>query len=335
MDFNTILFSLLGALIATYAILDGFDFGVGCILFLTRSEEERDLLIASIGPVWDGNQVWLLAIADVLFGAFPLAFTTVFSGFYVAFMLLLTALVARSVATEYRHMHSSARWIRVWDSILAGGCLGSAVVLGIAAGNVLRGLPLRPGFTWQGTFLGLLNPYAILIGTVSTTLFVMHGALYLRMKTDGELCNRLGRIALRAYYVFLLLYGAAAAATVYVSPFLFGKVGSPLFWDLAVLLTAALASIPFALQAERKATAFLTSSAAIALMVMLTALSLYPVLVPSSLGHQLSLTIYNAASTHGTLVNMLVIASIGIPIVLGYTFVVYRIFRGLARPGQG
>jgi len=336
MDLNTILFALLGVLVAGYAILDGFDLGVGAILLLRWTKEERGVLVASIGPVWDGNQVWLLAIADVLFGAFPLAFTTLFSGFYLAFILVLVAIIARTVAIEYRHMHPSSRWLRFWDNALGGGCFALALLLGVAVGNILRGLPIGAGFTWKGSFLGLLNPYAILIGITICTLFTVHGAVYLKMKTEGELADRLGRIALRTYFVFLLLFAVSVAATSSVSPLLFRKAGSPAFLGLASLIGAALASIPFAIRAEIKGAAFLASSVAIVSMIALTAISAYPVLVPSIVSPELSLTIYNAASTHSTLVAMLIVACIGMPIMLGYTFVVYRIFKGPARwPSQG
>ena len=331
MDLNTILFLLVGVLVVGYAILDGFDLGVGMLSLLARSKEERNLHVASIGPVWDGNEVWLLATADVLFGAFPLVFTTVFSGFYLAFMLLLVALVARAVAIEFRLLQPSSLWIRFWDWAFGLGSLASALLLGLVVGNVVRGVPIGPGFAWKGSFLGLLNPYAILVGIVSCTLLFMHGAVYLWMKTEGEFSDRLSRIALYAYCVFLLLYGVVIAATVFVSPFLFRKAASLVFLGFTGLLGTALVSIPIMIRTRRKGVAFVASSATIALMIIAVASSVYPVLVPSSLNPELSLTIYNAASTPGTLVLVLAIALIGIPIMLGYTFTVYRVFRGPTR----
>lgn len=334
MDLNTILFLLVGVLVVGYAILDGFDLGVGMLSLFARSKEERDLHVASIGPVWDGNEVWLLATGDVLFGAFPLVFTTVFSGFYLAFMLLLVALVARAVAIEFRLLHPSSRWVRFWDWAFGLGSLASALLLGVAVGNVLRGVPIGPGFAWEGSFLGLLNPYALLIGIVSCALLLTHGAVYLWTKTDGELSDRLRRMALYAYIVFLSLYGVTLAATLIVSPFLFRKAGSLVLLGFTALLIAALASIPFMIRRGMKRAAFLASSATIALIITVTASSVYPVLVPSSLSPELSLTIYNAASTPGTLALMLIIALIGLPIMLGYTFAVYRVFRGPTRTSQ-
>ena len=331
MDLNTIWFVLVGVLVAGYAVLDGFDLGVGALSLFARGKAERDLHVAAIGPVWDGNEVWLLTGGGALFAAFPAVYATVFSGFYLALMLLLLALIARAVSLEFRGLVASERWIRAWDWAFGLGSLLPAVLFGVAVGNVLRGVPVGPGFAWQGSFLGLLNPYAILVGLVSATFFVMHGALFLRMKTEGDLARRLGRVALGAHLAFLLLYALATAATVRVSPFLFQKTSSPLFWTLAALLAVALSAVPVATRAGRRGLAFTASSATITLMILVAALSAYPVLVPSSLGLENSLTVYNASSTPRTLVTMLVIALAGVPIVLGYTIWMYRVFRGPAR----
>ena len=331
MDINTILFALLVIMIAGYAILDGFDLGVGTLSLFAQSNEERDLNVASIGPVWDGNQVWLLATGNVLFSAFPLVFSTILSAFYIPFVLLLVALIARALPMEFRHMHPSSRWVRFWDRAMGVGSLSAAILLGVAMGNVLRGLPIGPDFAWKGGFLGLLNPYSLLIGILSCSLFIMHGAVYSWMKTEGELSERYNRIALGAFRVFLSLYGVAAVATAYVSPTLFPKTGNLGFWAISMLLVLALASIPFAIRAGRKGAAFFASSATIALMIVVTALSAHPVIVPSLIGPDWSLTIYNAASTPRTLTMMLIIASIGMPIMLAYTIAIYRVFRGPAR----
>jgi len=327
MDLNTLLFLLVGVLVVGYTVLDGFDLGVGIVPLFARSKEERDLHVASIGPVWDGNEVWLLATGNMLFGAFPLVFTTVFSGFYLAFMLLFVALVARAVAMEFRLLHPSPLWVRFWDGAFGLGSLASAFLLGVAVGNVLRGVPVGPGFVWQGSFVGLLNPYGLLIGLVSCVLLLMHGALYLWMKTEGPWSDRFRRIALYAYAVFLPLYGVAVAATGFVSPLLFRKTGSLVFGGVITLLAAALAAIPCMIRTGMKGGAFLASSASVVLLIIVTASSVYPVLVPSSLDPEWSLTIYNTASAPGTLLRMLLIALVGLPIILGYTFAVYRVFR--------
>ncbi len=335
MDLETIWFLLVGVLIAGYAVLDGFDLGVGALYLFARSKEERDLHVAAIAPVWDGNEVWLITGGGALFAAFPIVYATVFSGFYLAFMLLLVALIARAVSIEFRALMPGSSWAKAWDWAFGLGSLLPTVLFGVAVGNILRGVPIGPApeFAWQGSFLGLLNPYALLVGLVSCSFFVMHGANYLRMKTDGQLADRMGRVALAAFFAFLALYAVATAATVAVSPFLFQKLGSPLFWALSALLAAALAATPAFVRSGRKGLAFLASSATIVLMILVTAFSAYPVIVPSSTSLANSLTIYNSASTPRTLTVMLVIALVGVPLVLVYTLMVYRIFRGKAQIG--
>ena len=332
MDLHTTAFLLLAALLSVYAILDGFDLGVGILSLFARSKAERGLHVAAIGPVWDGNEVWLLASGNVLFGAFPVAFATVFGGFYLPLVFVLLALIARAVSIEFRLLHASSRWLRTFDLGFGLGSLVPALLFGVAVGNVLRGVPVGPGFAWQGSFVGLLNPYALLVGLVACAFFVMHGALYLRGKVEGALADRMRRIALAAHAVFVALYAAATVMTTRVSPGLFAKAGSPLFLTLCALLAAALAAIPLATAVGKVKLAFAASSATIALAVLLAALSAHPVLVPSTLGAGLSLTIYNAASTPGTLRAMLAIACAGVPLIAGYTFAIYRVFRGPARP---
>ncbi|HTP28558.1 MAG TPA: cytochrome d ubiquinol oxidase subunit II, partial [Anaeromyxobacteraceae bacterium] len=275
--------------------------------------------------------VWLLTGGGALFAAFPPVYATVFSGFYLALMLLLLALIARAVSLEFRGLVDSEGWRRVWDWAFGLGSILPSVLFGVAVGNILRGVPIGPDFEWKGSFLGLLNPYSLLVGLVSCALFAMHGALYLRMKTEGALASRLKRIALGAFAAFLALYAAATASTVAVSPSLFHKAHSLPFGILTALLLVALVVIPLATRAGRPGLAFAGSAAAIALMIFVSALSTYPVLVPSRLGLEGSLTIYNASSTPRTLATMLAIAVVGVPIVLGYTIWMYRTFKGPVR----
>jgi cytochrome d ubiquinol oxidase subunit II len=337
MDLNSIWFVLVGVLIAGYAVLDGFDLGVGVLHLFARSEEERRLHLQSIGPFWDGNEVWLLTGGGALFAAFPMVYATVFSGFYLALMLLLVALIARAVSMEFRNLLEGAAWRRAWDVAFGVGSLLPAVLLGVAVGNVLRGVPVTAEGEWAGSFLGLLNPYAILVGLVSLAFFTLHGALYLRMKATGELHERMGRWIPGLWGAFAALYAAATVATVYVSPFLFeGALRNPLWLAPAVLVVAACAAIPLLHRADRPGLAFVASSTTIVAAILAAAASLFPRLVPSSLGLEKSLTIYNAASTPRTQTVMLVIALAGMPIVIAYTIWVYRMFRGkVALSGEG
>ncbi|BDG10334.1 cytochrome d ubiquinol oxidase subunit II [Anaeromyxobacter paludicola] len=335
MDLNTTWFLLVGVLISGYAVLDGFDLGVGILHLFAKSDAERDVHVGAIGPVWDGNEVWLLTGGGALFAAFPVVYATIFSGYYLALMLLLVALILRAVAMEFRHNVEAPAWRRAFDWAFGVGSLLPAILFGVAVGNVLRGVPLTPEHEWAGSFLGLLNPYAVLIGLVSLAMFVMHGALYLRMKSEGALHERMGKVAVGAWIAFLAVYALATVATFFVSPFLFEKATSnPAFWGLLLLLAGGLATIPRATRAGRSGTAFLASSVVIVSAIFLAAVSLFPRLVPSLGGLENSLDIYNSASSPKTQGVMLVIALLGMPLVLAYTAAVYRIFRGKVRPGH-
>ncbi len=327
-------FVLFGVLIAGYAILDGFDLGVGALSLFARDSRERGMYMDAIAPVWDGNEVWLLTGGGALFAAFPPVYATVFSGFYLALVLVLLALIFRAVSFEFRNRLESAGWIRAWDWAFGLGSLLPAILFGVAVGNILRGVPLAPNGEFAGTFWGLLNPYALLVGLLSLAMFLTHGALYLALKTDGDLRARMERLAPALWVAWVALYVVATVASLFVSPFLFeGVLSSPLFWVLFLALLAALISIPVALKGGRHRGAFLASCVAIATQIGLAAVGLFPRLVPA-LGHpERSLTAFNASSTARTLSTMLVIALIGMPIVIAYTTFIYRVFKGKVREG--
>jgi cytochrome bd ubiquinol oxidase subunit II len=331
-DLNTIWFFLVGVLIIGYAILDGFDLGVGVLHLFTGNDSEKRININAIGPVWDGNEVWLLTGGGALFAAFPIVYATVFSGFYIAFMLLLTALIFRAVSFEFRkYMETSAskKW---WDLAFGLGSLVPALLYGVAIGNIMRGLPieLKDGKVFSSvTFPGLLNPYALLVGVLSLVLFTMHGAIYMTMKSDGEQRERMIGWATKTWTLFIILYILATLFTFFSAHYLFaGILSNPLFWIFIVLLFASILYIPVGLRARRFGLTFFSSSVMIAMMILLLAVSLFPRLVPSSVDLTNSLTIYNACSTPKTLSVMLIIALIGMPIVVGYTIFIYRIFKG-------
>lgn len=329
MDLNTAWFLLIWVLLIGYAILDGFDLGVGVLHLFARDERQRRIHMSAIGPVWDGNEVWLLAGGGAMFAAFPIVYATVFSGFYLAFMLLLLALILRAVSIEFRGQVDSPGWRKLWDFCFGLGSLIPAILFGVAVGNVLRSLPIEADGTLNVPFLSLLNPYALLVGILSLTLFVMHGAAFLAARTEGDLQQRMTRWATGAWIVFVMLYLAATIATFFVSPFLLeGILANPLFWVFFVLLLAAIVYMPIASRAGKPVRAFLASSVTIASMIALTAVSLFPRAVPSSIDLANSLTIYNASSTPRTLTVMLIIALIGMPIVIAYTACVYYVFMG-------
>lgn len=334
---QTIWFILVFVLLTGYAILDGFDLGVGVLHLFARGDRERRIHLNAIGPVWDGNEVWLLTGGGALFAAFPIVYATVFSGFYLALMLLLAALILRAVSMEFRSKVESPTWRRFWDWGFGLGSLLPAILFGVAFGNILRGVPITADQEWAGSFLGLLNPYAILIGVLSLVLFTMHGAIYLTTKSEGEMQQRVAKSVKPLWWTFFILYGAATVATAWVAPMLMiGLTRNPLFWVLLALLMGSGIAIPkFACGCvKRYGYAFIASSAVIAAMMGLAALSLFPNLVPSSLGAAYSLSIRNASSSPRTLGVMLVIALIGMPLVIAYTAIIYRVFKGKVVLGE-
>ncbi len=239
------------------------------------------------------------------------------------------ALIFRAVSFESRGKVDSPGWRRFWDWSFGLGSLIPAILFGVAVGNILQGLPIDADGTFTGSFPGLLNPYAILIGILSLVLFVMHGALYMTLKTDGEPRNRMGRWASGAWIVFVFLYVLATIFTIFVARYLFdGVLVNPLFWILFIVLLAAIVYLPVALKAGRYFHAFLSSSLVIITMIGLAAVSVFPRMVPSSINLANSLTIYNASSTPRTLTVMLIIALIGMPLVIAYSVYIYWVFKG-------
>jgi len=329
MDLNTTWYLLFGVLIIGYAILDGFDFGVGILSLFARNNNEKRIHMNSIGPVWDGNEVWLLTAGGALFAAFPIVYATVFSGFYIALMLLLATLIFRAISMEFRNKVDSDSWRKLWDWSFGLGSLLPSILFGVAVGNILKGVPITADKMWAGSFLGLLNPYAILIGLLSMVMFIMHGALYMTLKSDGELLERMKKWASGAWIGFIVLYFSVTIYTIFEAGYLFeGILGNPLFWILFIILLSAIINIPVALKTGKYFRAFLSSSVTILAVIGLAAVSMFPRLVPSSIDLDYSLTIYNAASTPRTQTVMLVIALIGMPIVIGYTIYIYRVFKG-------
>lgn len=329
MDLNIIWFLLVGVLVIGYAILDGFDLGVGVIQLFTKDKQEKKININSIGPVWDGNEVWLLTGGGALFAAFPIVYATVFSGFYLAFILLLAALIFRAVSFEFRKYVETEKARGYWDMAFAVGSTVAALLYGVAFGNILHGVPIDQNGNYLGTFLGLLNPYALIVGVLGLVMQTMHGAIYLTMKTEGKQKEKMIALVNKLWIAFVALYFIATMATFFYASFLFkGMLGNPIFWVLLIALFAGIMFIPIAIKAGRYGYAFLSSSVMIAMMLLLSALSLFPRLVPSSVDLAYSLTIYNASSTPRTLLTMLIIALLGMPFVVGYTIFIYRVFRG-------
>jgi cytochrome d ubiquinol oxidase subunit II len=329
LDLNTVWFGLVGVLLTGYAILDGFDLGVGALHLLTTKDEHRRLMINAIGPVWDGNEVWLVTGGGALFAAFPEVYATVFSGFYMAFMLLLCMLIFRAVAIEFRSKQPMRWWRQTWDVSFSVASLGCSLLFGVAFGNIIWGVPLDAQREFAGSFLGLLNPYALLVGVTTVALFMMHGAIYVVLKTEGELHEIARGWINNTIIFFIICYGVTTMATLLYLPHMSEHMQRhPVFFVVPVLTMLAIANIPREIHHGRDFLAFLSSGATMAGLMALVAVGIFPYLVLARPSPDLSLTIYNAASSPKTLYIMLIIALIGVPIVLAYTSSIYYIFRG-------
>lgn len=328
-DLNLIWYVLVGVLFTGYAMLDGFDLGVGALQLFVKKDEHRRLLLNSIGPVWDGNEVWLVTGGGALFAAFPEAYATVFSGFYLPFMLLLCSLIFRAVAIEFRSKEEWTWWRQFWDVAFSLGSLVAALLIGVAMGNIVRGIPLDSHHEFAGTFLGLLNPYALLMGITTVLLFAMHGAIYLAMKTEGELLEIVSGWIPRLIGFFLASYFLFNLYTLVEVPWVLETVRARPYVFLVVILNVLIVlNIPREIHNGREFNAFVSSCAAMALMMATFGLTYFPNMVLSAPSPENSLTIINAASTQKTLGIMLIIAIIGVPLVLAYTASIYWVFRG-------
>lgn len=329
LDLNTVWFVLVGVLFTGYAMLDGFDLGVGALHLFTRTDEERRVMLNAIGPVWDGNEVWLVTGGGALFAAFPLVYATVFSGMYMAFMLLLAALIFRAVAIEFRSKQPMRWWRQMWDVGFAAGSIASSLLIGVAMGNIAWGLPLNAEQEYAGGLPGLLHPYSLLLGVTTVALFMMHGAIYLVLKTEGGLQRKIRGWVNHCVIFFIIGYATLTMATLLYVPHLTEKLRAhPWFFGVAVAGMLAIANIPREIHRGRDFAAFLSSCTAMIALMILFGLEMYPHLVVSRPELANSLDVTNAASSPRTLAIMLTIAIIGIPIVLAYTVSIYWIFRG-------
>jgi cytochrome d ubiquinol oxidase subunit II len=329
LDLNLIWFIIVGCLFTGYAILDGFDLGVGALHLLTHSDEERRLMLNSIGPVWDGNEVWLVTGGGALFAAFPEVYATSFSGFYLAFMLLLIMLIFRAVAIEFRSKQKMAWWRSGWDWSFAISSISCAFLQGVALGNIGLGIPLDARHEFVGTFLGLLNPYALLVGITTVSMFAMHGTIYVILKTEGELHQKARSWLIYTLPIFIVFYAITTMITLLYVPQMTEHIRhQPLFFIIAILNMVSIANIPREIFHERDFAAFISSCLTIVFMMMLFGLGVFPFLLPSTPDWHHGLHIYNAASSHKTLGILLLIAILAVPLVCSYTASIYWIFRG-------
>ena len=332
MDLNTLWFILIAVLYTGFFILEGFDFGVGVLLpFLSRDRDpqkvdrKRRLIINTIGPHWDGNEVWLLTAGGATFAAFPEWYATMFSGFYLALFLLLLVLIARGVAFEFRSKDQHPRWRSLWDWSIFVGSLVSPILLGVAFANMVRGVPIDAQMNYVGGFFNLLNPYALLAGVTALVTFVLYGAIFLSLKTSGEIMEKALAVARRLWIIVAVLLLLLAVST-YIATDAVEQLGiiSAL---VPLACIAAVVAAGYFLRKNRPGLAFTLIAVSIALAVATLFMILYPRVMVSSLNPDYSLTIYNASSTPYTLTIMTIVALIFTPVVLFYQAWSYRVFR--------
>ena len=317
-------------------MLDGFDLGVGILhLFIPTTDHEKRLFINSIGPLWDGNEVWLVTFGGALFAAFPIVYASIFSSYYIAFNLLLFGLIFRAVAIEFRSKGKSARWRRTFDIAFSVASMVISVLMGIAIGNALWGIPIGERGIYQGTLMDLLNPYALVTGLLALALFAMHGAIFLYLKTEGDLQKRMVPWMWRTFGIFMVMYMLVTIITLVSRPEVTRHfIDYPVGWGIVLLNVLAIANIPRSIFNGQAFLGFLSSCLVILSLIFLFGVALFPNLVVSSLGEAYNLTIYNASSSQKTLQIMSIIAAIGMPLVLTYTAVIYWIFRGKVKLGE-
>ena len=362
-DFETlklIWWLLLGLLLIGFAIMDGFDLGVGMLLpFVARSDTERRVVINTVGPVWEGNQVWLILGAGAIFAAWPTLYAASFSGFYLAMLLVLAALILRPVGFKFRSKMPGAHWRSAWDWALFAGGTVPTVVFGVAMGNLLKGVPFSFDAELRATYafglFHLLNPYALLCGLVSTAMLITHGAVYLTMKTDGAVARRAGRVTRYAGFAWTLLFAAAgiwlwksgygvaitggalpqaepnplAKTAVFQSGAWLANYGR---WPITMLVPAIGLGAPLLVAAlaglRRRLIVLVISGLGIAGVIGAMGVSLFPFLLPSSSFPGSSLTVWDASSSQRTLRIMLIATTIFLPIIIAYTSWVYHVLRG-------
>ena len=351
---------LLGILLTGFAVMDGFDLGAAALLRATaKTDVERRTVINSVGPVWEGNQVWLILGGGAIFAAWPQLYAVSFSGFYLAMFVILVALILRPVAFKFRSKREEAGWRNAWDWVLCLAGIVPALIFGVAMGNVLLGVPFRfaPDLRiyYEGTFFGLLTPFALLCGLVSLSMLLMHGAAWLVFKTEGDVAKRAARYGAIAAVLTTVLFALAGVwlangingyeitsainttgpsnplaktAAVASGAWLANFKAQPALWVLPALGLLLPLISALGMRGRKEWLTLLSSGFAIASIILTVGAAMFPMILPSSLDPRFSLTVWDSSSSHMTLFIMLVCALIFIPIILAYTTWVYRILRG-------
>jgi len=328
-DYPTWWFLVVGAVFTGYAILDGFDLGAGALHLFFKKEESRRTALNAIGPVWDGNEVWLVIGGGALFAGFPEVYATIFSAFYIPFMLFLTVLILRAIAIEFRSKENMLWWRKTWDIIYSISSILIAVLLGVVLGNVMQGIPINKNFEYEGGFFNLLNPYALITGVTVLALFMMHGATYLIMKTENRLHTKLKVLAKNTSRFFVISYITLTMATLIYLPQTADKFRlNPWLFVIPVVTVLTIINTRRLLEKGVYFKAFLSSALTSALLLITVTLNLFPNIVVSTIDPAYNITVYNGASSQKSLGIMLTIAAIGVPLVAAYTIFVFWTFRG-------
>jgi len=328
MELQTIWFFLWGLLWAVFFMTDGFDFGIGILYpFLGKTEHEKRVMLNSVGPLWDGNEVWLITAGGVTFAAFPLVYAVMFSSLYSALMLILFALILRGVSFEFRGKVDDPRWRKIWDTCLFIGSFIPALLFGVAFANIFQGIPIDGEGVYSGTLFTLLNPYGLLGGVLFLLLFVMHGALWLAIRSEGDLREKASRTAGKLWPILLVVSVIFLVASKVKTELYDNYLEHP-FLFLEILATVlALVGVKIFLQKQAFFKAWFSSALAIAGATFFGIIGLYPNLFPSSIDKAFSLTAHNASSSPLTLKIMLIVVAIFIPVVIAYQVWTYTLFK--------
>ncbi len=328
MDLNTVWFILIAVLFIGYFFLEGFDYGVGILLpFLAKDDRDRRVIINTIGPHWDGNEVWLITAGGVTFAAFPKTYAVMFSGLYTPLMLLLFALILRGVSFEFRSKEPGRAWRSTWDACLVIGSFVPALLLGVAFANIFRGIPIDAEGINHGTLLTLLNPYGLLGGVLFVLLFSVHGALWLAIKSEGALQKRAASTARMLWPILLVAAAGFLVASWFATNLYNNLLAHPVLFILPALAVAGLVLTRVYVAGARWWSAWFASFATILGATMYGVAGLFPNLLPSSLDPAFSMTAFNTSSSPLTLKIMLGVALAFLPVVIAYQVWAYAKFR--------
>ena len=327
--FQHLLYVVLGLAAIFYVVLDGFDLGVGILHLFARNDHERRVFLNAIGPVWDGNEVWLVIIGGLLLAAFSPVYASLLSGFYVPMMFLVVGLIFRVAAIEFRSKASAIYWRKSWDVVFFISSLMLAFIIGTILGNLIIGMPINAEGDFSISLSQFFTPYPMLIGLTAVALFAMHGSLYLLMKTEAATQVFVKKLFTWSMALFVFFYIALSLATIANYPSMIAnmKLHSFLF-AIPAFGFLFLFSIPYQIYKLRYGVAFLSSCLGIACLVLVFGLGTYPILIKSTLDPAYNLTIFNASSSKKTLSILAIIVAIGVPMVVGYGSFIYHVFRG-------